>query len=60
MTWFETLTGFSEESPEQVRANITVDGYTLKSRVKPEGVRLRRIGNSVFGRTKRTCPFGWT
>lgn len=33
MTWFERLTSFSEESPEQVRANITVDGNTLKSRV---------------------------
>lgn len=31
--WFETLTGFSEESPQQVRANITVDGHALKSRV---------------------------
>lgn len=31
--WFETLTGFSEESPQQVRANLTVDGTTLKSRV---------------------------
>ena len=33
MTWFEELTGFSEESPEQVRANLSVDGRTLKSRV---------------------------
>lgn len=33
MTWFETLTGFPEESPETVRANITVEGNTLKSRV---------------------------
>lgn len=31
--WFETLTGFSEESPEQVRANLCVDGRVLKSRV---------------------------
>jgi hypothetical protein len=33
MMWFETLTGFSEESPQQVRANITVDGNALKSHV---------------------------
>jgi hypothetical protein len=33
MMWFETLTGFPEESPRQVRANITVDGNTLKSHV---------------------------
>jgi hypothetical protein len=31
MTWFETLTGFPEESPQQVRENITVDGQTLSS-----------------------------
>ena len=32
-TWFEELTGFAEESPEQVRANISVDGQVLQSRV---------------------------
>lgn len=31
--WFETLTGFSEESPEQVRSNIALDGVELTSRV---------------------------
>lgn len=31
--WFETLTGFREESPEQVRSHITVDGNLLKSDV---------------------------
>ena len=31
MTWFETLTGFPEESPQQVRENITVDRQTLTS-----------------------------
>lgn len=31
--WFETLTGFSEESPDQVRENITADGIMLKSHV---------------------------
>jgi hypothetical protein len=33
MMWFEILTGFPEESPQQVRANITVDGSALKSHV---------------------------
>ncbi len=33
MTWFETLTGFPEESPSRVYENITVDGHTLRSRV---------------------------
>ena len=31
--WFETLTGFPEESPEQVRANISVHGTALTSHV---------------------------
>lgn len=31
--WFETLTGFAEESPVQVRKNIIVDGGELVSRV---------------------------
>lgn len=31
--WFETLTGFCEESPEQVRSHIRVDGNLLKSDV---------------------------
>ena len=31
--WFETLTGFPEKSPQQVRENITVDGQALTSHV---------------------------
>ncbi|MDK1024090.1 MAG: hypothetical protein QGD92_07650 [Gammaproteobacteria bacterium] len=38
MMWFEKLTGFVEESPEQVRTNITVDGVELNSHVN--GKRL--------------------
>lgn len=33
MTWFKKLVGFAEESAQQVRANITIDGNTLKSHV---------------------------
>jgi hypothetical protein len=33
MTWFERLTGFAEESPQQVRANLSLDGNRLKSHV---------------------------
>ena len=29
--WFESLTGFREESAEQVRAKIVVDGETMTS-----------------------------
>jgi len=31
--WFETLTGFPEKTPQQVRENLTVDGKALKSHV---------------------------
>ncbi len=31
--WFETLTGFHEQSPEQVRNNISVDGEVMESYV---------------------------
>src|SRR5690348_14142056 len=31
MTWFETLTGFREESAQHVRENLAVDGQTLTS-----------------------------
>lgn len=31
MTWFETLTGFPETSPAQVRANLRLDGDRLTS-----------------------------
>lgn len=30
--WFEALTGFTEQSPQQVRANINLDRNSLKSR----------------------------
>ncbi len=33
MVWFEKLTGFREESPQQVRENISIDGQILKSHV---------------------------
>ena len=33
MTWFEKLTGCFEESPEQVRQNLTIDGLRLHSRL---------------------------
>jgi len=31
--WFETLTGFREESPQQVRENLVVEGNVMKSLV---------------------------
>jgi len=31
VSWFERLMGFSEESPEQVRENVKVEGAFLRS-----------------------------
>jgi hypothetical protein len=33
VTWFESLTGFPEKSPQQVRNHLTIEGHTLKSHV---------------------------
>ena len=41
--WFETLTGFREESSQQVRKNITLDGETLKSHVNGKVVACGRL-----------------
>ena len=39
MMWFEKLTGFSEESPEQVRKNISICEDVLKSQVNGKEYR---------------------
>jgi hypothetical protein len=39
MNWFETLTGFREGSPEQVRSNLAVEGEYITSRIN--GARHR-------------------
>lgn len=41
--WFERLMGFVEESPEQVRANIDLQGEVLVSRVNGRRVRCGRL-----------------
>lgn len=41
--WFETLTGFPEESMQQVHENITVDGEMLKSRVNGKTMVYGRL-----------------
>jgi len=42
-SWFEKLTGFHEETPEQVRANFIVGGSTLTSRVNSREMRFGRL-----------------
>ena len=43
MTWFETLTGFRELSPQQVRENIILDGDVLKSCVNGRVIACGRL-----------------
>ena len=51
--WFETLTGFSEESPQQVRANIIVDGHALKSRVNGEMLVCGELETPSLGELRK-------
>ena len=39
MTWFEDLTGCAEQSPEQVREDLKVDGPRLRSRINGDAWR---------------------
>jgi hypothetical protein len=48
MTWFETLTGFPEEYPQQVRENITVDGQTAILNGSNK-LFLTLLGGGAFG-----------
>lgn len=41
--WFEWLMGFAEESPPQVRANIALDGDTLRSLVNGRVLRCGQL-----------------
>jgi len=49
--WFEALTGFREESPEQVRKNMSVDGYLLKSHAN--GIRRSARKTVCFSKSER-------
>ncbi|MGL5834217.1 MAG: hypothetical protein ACRC1Z_13425 [Waterburya sp.] len=52
MMWFETLTGFREASPEQVRKNIIVDG--LLEMVSPN--RTPENGVGIYERDRTQGP----
>jgi len=48
--WFEELTGFTEDTPQQVRKNISVDGEILTSHVNGKEIacgqlEMPRLGN---------------
>ena len=41
--WFEALTGFEEDNPDQVRKNISVNGLILKSHINGEQFIVGRL-----------------
>ena len=47
--WFERLTGFREESPQQVRENISVEGEYLKSNVNGKSYQYGRLETPNLG-----------
>ena len=46
---FETLTGFAEESGQQVRSQLTLDGETLTSKANGRSMRCGRLETPTFG-----------
>lgn len=47
--WFEDLTGFAEESPEQVRENLSLAGERLTSRVNGRVLQCGRLEIPTLG-----------
>lgn len=56
--WFETLTGFPEESPKQVRSRITVDGVTLKSHVNQRAFICGELETPTLGELRERVRSG--
>lgn len=52
MMWFEKLVGFREETPEQVRENITVDGNVLRSRVNGREFKCGELETPLLAELK--------
>lgn len=50
--WFEHLTGFREETPDQVRANLSLDGSTLFSKVNGRRMEAGRLELSTLGQLR--------
>ena len=53
MSWFETLMGFREESPEQVRSQIAVDGHRMKSLVSGQEVLCGTLDTPTLSMLRR-------
>ncbi len=53
MNWFERLTGFREETPQQVRANLAVNDGTLTSRINGQTWKYGLLETPSLGELRR-------
>jgi len=51
--WFERLTGFAEETPEQVRANLSLEGDRLRSQVNGWAAAWGALETPSLGELRR-------
>lgn len=56
MTWFETLTGFAETSPEQVRANFQLDGVRLTSLINNRSFNVGEFTTPTLQTLRQVVP----
>jgi hypothetical protein len=54
--WFEDLTGFKEENPDQVRLNLEVSGSTLMSKVNGFKYNFGRLEIPTLDELKKQSP----
>ncbi|MEL6579759.1 MAG: hypothetical protein AAFQ14_08405 [Cyanobacteria bacterium J06621_12] len=53
MDWFERLTGFKEESPQQVRNNLVVEGNRIKSLVNSKSFIAGKLETPSLGELRQ-------
>ena len=59
--WFENLTGFKEDSPQQVRENISLEGQVLRSKINEKEFICGKLEMPTLGELRRrvselNCP----
>ena len=58
--WFKSLTGFTEESPEQVRSNLELDGQTITSRINGRRMACGQLETPTLGELRQMALDGTT
>jgi len=54
--WFKKLTGFAEESPDQVRKNIKINGQSLQSLVNGQSYYFGKLEISSLAELRKKAP----